>query len=199
MKTAFSLFLAFPSTTAFVIFGNRLVSAVPVTNGVVTLVNKCIVRHFVGSNVGTDLLKVPVSQRVEFDETSTVDFDDGDGSTVALLASTAASDDGFHVQFFISTASRFDFDKIIVGIFVGFPKLLAMLAFEVGNGIAVYWLVHLKRDIVSLNAALSEVQCFLEVIKCIQEDERDDVVFLTLNADLVDHIESNQTWRFCIN
>jgi len=95
VDSALGLCLTLPPPGTFIFaLGNRL-SAMPITNALVTLIQQRIVRYIVLIDVLPNLLEGPIRHGVDLDQTSIVDFDNVQIPTLPSLAASAAGQPAF--------------------------------------------------------------------------------------------------------
>lgn len=66
---------------------------------------------------------------------------------------------------------RSDLDEIVVRLLIGLPQVLAMKILEILSSLAKVWLVYMDVDVIPFLDLLDEVEGFLEMVECVEEDE----------------------------
>lgn len=174
MDATLGLLLAFPATRTLILVVSDGLGRVPVTNALVATVKELVVWDVVFLDVGFDLLEGPVGQWVDLDETSLVNLDDVEVTTLATLATATASEDGVDIHLTVSTLGRLDLGNPVVELIIDLPQARAVLGLELSSSVSTERLVHVhvvKR--VTLADLVHKSEGLREVMKSVQEDEVD--------------------------
>jgi hypothetical protein len=123
-------------------------------------------------HIGLDLGKGPSIKRIEFEHPSGVYFEGLERGPIGTLRSTTPRDDSTDVVFVVCSDSGFDLDKIVIGVFISFPQAFTMEILKILSNLAKVRLVDMDVDVVPLSDLLNEIEGFLEMVECVEEDER---------------------------
>ena len=192
VDSTLGLLLALPTTGTLILVLLDGLSRVVVTNALVPAVEQFVVWHVVLLDILLDLVKGPVGQGVDLDETSLIDFNDVEVATLAALATAATSEDGMDVQFPVGTLGRFNLGNPVVELVVCLPEagavLLGKFLFRVNVGRLVYVdVVHR----VGLADAVDKGECLFEVVQSVEEDKIHDLG--TWHIQLGEHVKGHET------
>ena len=192
MDTALGLLLTLPAARTLILAFSNGLGGVPVTNTLVSTVEKLVVRNIVLLDVLLNLRERPVGHGVDLDKAGFVDFDDIEVATLATLAAATSSEDCVDVHFTVGTLSRLNLGNPVVKLVIDFPELGAVLGFEFGSGVDASRLVDVH-VVVGILAAHT-VDQGLGLIKVVEGVEEDEVNHLRArDLELRQHIQGNQT------
>lgn len=163
----------------------------PVTDTLVTLVQKLVVRDVVGINVLLDLSKGPVGKWVDLDKSRLVNLNNVKVTTLSALTPSSTSENSLDLEIRVSPLSRLDLGNVVVEFVVGLPELVAVLQSEFVDIVAASRLVNMDRGSISPPDAVNKSVGLIEVVEGVQEDQVDVVIQRAFN--LGEHIHGDQT------
>lgn len=166
------LLLTLPATRALVLVVSNGLGRVPVTNALVATVQQLVVRDVVLLDVLLDLVEGPVGHRVDLDQTSLVNLDDVEVTSLATLAAAATSEDGVDVELAVGTLSRLNLGNPVVESVISLPQTGAVPRLKFGGSLSVDRLVdmHIVQR-VTLADPVNQVVGLFKVVKGVQKDE----------------------------
>lgn len=192
MNTTLGLLLAFPTTGPFVLVLLDGLCRVVVTDTLVAAVEKLVVRYVVLLDILLDLIEGPVGEGIDFDETSLVNLDHIEVTTLAALAATAASKDSVDIEFPVGTLGGFNLGNPIVELVIGLPKARTELLGEFLLRVDAIGLVDVDVVVgVPSTDAVDKVKSFFKMMKCVEEYKVDNL--RTRDLKLGQHVEGHET------
>jgi len=192
VDTALGLLLTLPTTRPLVFVLLDGLRRVIVTDTLVAAVEKLVVGHVVLLDVLLNLIKGPVGEGVDFDETSLVNLDHVEVTTLAALAPAATSKNGVDIEFPVRTLGRLNLGNPIVELVISLPQARTELLGEFLFGVDALRLVDMDVVVGVPSAdAVDEVKSFLEVVEGVEEDQVNNLRARDLK--LRQHVDGHET------